>query len=314
MSSLLRIGTRASRLARWQADQVRGALSVLGRPATLVEIHTTGDAAQDVPLHQFGNRAVFTKELDDAVLDRRVDLAVHSLKDLPTTLPDGLALAAVTVREDPRDALVGRGPVAWSDLPKGAVVATSSLRRRAQVLRGRPDLTVVDLRGNVETRLAKLDRTDEWAAVVLAVAGLVRLGLADRIGERLSFDLMLPAPGQGAIAVTARADEQALCSTVREAVHDEVTACCVAAERAFLGRLEGGCQVPVAALGIPMRDGSIRLRGRVVSLGGDRATEGTLSFAGGSERAAEVAGIALAKRLRSEGAGEILAAARNTEV
>jgi hydroxymethylbilane synthase len=203
----LRVGTRGSALARWQTDRVRERLERAGYVTERIEIRTTGDEVQHVPLSQIGSRALFTRQIDDAMLEGRIDLAVHSLKDLPTTLPAGIALVAVAEREDPRDALVGRGPLTWDDVRHGAVLATSSLRRRAQLLHLRPDLVVRDVRGNVDTRLAKLQANAEWTGILLAVAGLVRLGLGDRIGERLPPELMLPAPGQGALAVTARAGD-----------------------------------------------------------------------------------------------------------
>ena len=251
MSPPRRIFASAPAAARWRYGRPSGFARCSGswaiRP-TRVEIKTTGDLTPDVPLARIGSRALFTKQIDDALLEGRIDLAVHSLKDLPTELPAGITVAAVSAREDPRDALVGHGPLRWNDLPQGAVVATSSLRRRAQLLGARPDFQVVDLRGNVDTRLAKLDAQSDWTAIVLATAGLVRLGLGHRIGERLPPDVMLPAPGQGALAVTVRASDCGTALAARRAVHDQEAALEVAAERAFLRRLEGGCQVPVAAL------------------------------------------------------------------
>jgi len=243
------------------------------------------------------------------MLEGRIDLAVHSLKDLPTTLPAGIALAAVAERQDPRDALVGRGPVTWHDLPADAVLATSSLRRRAQLLRLRPDLEVRDLRGNVDTRLARLEEHHDWSAIVLAVAGLVRLGFGQRIGERLPPEVMLPAPGQGALAVTARTGDTRAAEAAR-AVHHEASAVAVAAERAFLRTLEGGCQVPVAALAEHVPGGRLRLRGRVVSLAGEQAVEGEEVRAAAHASEAEALGVALAERLLREGAAPILTAVR----
>jgi hydroxymethylbilane synthase len=283
-------------------------LKAAGHETVRVEIRTTGDVVQDVPLSKIGSRALFTKQIDDAMLAGEIDLAVHSLKDLPTMLPEGIALAAVAEREDPSDALVGKGPVSWDGLPHRAVVGTSSLRRRAQLLHVRADLHVVDLRGNVDTRLRKLDQNDEWSAVILAAAGLVRLGLGTRIGQRLPPEVMLPAPGQGALAVTARDGDKASSAAAR-AVHHEVTAMAALAERAFLRSLEGGCQVPVAALAT-LNGGTIRLHGRVVSLGGERSVEGVQEAPAVNEQAAEAVGIALAERLLDEGADEILAAVR----
>lgn len=280
-----------------------------------MEIKTTGDLAPEVPLARIGGRALFTKQIDEALLDDRIDLAVHSLKDLPTLLPDGIVIAAVSPREDPRDALVGRGPLRWSDLPRGATIGTSSLRRRAQMLNLRPDLTVVDLRGNVDTRLAKLDAHLEWTGILLATAGLVRLGLEDRIGERLAPDLMLPAPGQGALAVTVRADERPVEAVVRRAVHDRGTALSVSAERAFLRRLEGGCQVPVGAYGELTRGGKtsrLDLRGRVISIGGESMFEGRRIGPVADEPEAVALGTDLAEQLLADGAGAILAATRAT--
>lgn len=310
----LRIGTRSSALALWQTERVRALLSARGHPTDRIEIKTTGDLTPNVPLSQIGSRALFTKQIDDALLERRVDLAVHSLKDLPTVLPDGITVAAVSAREDPRDALVGRGSLRWADLSPGAVVATSSLRRRAQLLNARRDLHIAEIRGNVDTRLAKLDAHEEWNAIVLAAAGLIRLGFEHRIGERLTPDIMLPAPGQGALAVTTRTEDAEIRGLVRGAVHDQDTAVPVAAERAFLRRLEGGCQVPVAAYarlsrretGKPM----LRLVGRVIALSGENMVEGTEDAAVRDEDHAAELGIILAERLLKIGAAEILAHVR----
>ena len=307
----LRVGTRASALALWQTERVRAQLRDAGHATERVEIRTIGDMVQEEPLSSIGSRALFTRQIDDAMLEGRIDLAVHSLKDLPTVLPAGIALAAVSAREDPRDALVGRGTARWADLPPGATLATSSLRRRAQLLHVRPDLQVADIRGNVDTRLAKLDARAEWSAILLATAGLVRLGLGHRIGERLPAEVMLPAPGQGALAVTAREDDDDARAAAHAALHHAPTALAVSAERAFLRRLEGGCQVPVAALAQLGPDGAtLRLRGRVVALLGERAAEGSDSRAVADTAAADALGVALAERLLGEGAGEILAQVR----
>jgi hydroxymethylbilane synthase len=306
----LRIGTRGSALALWQTERIRELLRRAGRDTQLVEIKTTGDLASEVPLGRLGSRAIFTKQIDDALIQRRIDLAVHSLKDLPTQLPPEIAIGAIGPREDPRDALVGRAPLRWQDLPETAVVATSSLRRRAQLLHLRPKIRVIDLRGNVGTRLAKLDARPEWNAVVLATAGLVRLGLDARIGERLPVELMLPAPGQGALAVTVRTDDPAVADAVRRAVHEPEVAVVVAAERAFLRRLEGGCQVPVAAFA--ERTGpELRLQGRVVSLDGETMVEGQETGTAADEAAAATLGTALAERLLAEGAAAILSNVRS---
>jgi hydroxymethylbilane synthase len=311
--SALRIGTRGSALAVWQTEWVRARLRESGYQSERIEIKTTGDLVADVPLARIGSRALFTKQIDDALLEGRIDLAVHSFKDLPTQLPDGITVAAVGQREDPRDALVGRGPLTWGDLPRGGVVATSSLRRRAQLLHSRPDLTVVDVRGNVETRVAKLDNHPAWSGILLAAAGLVRLGLERRIGERLPPAVMLPAPAQGALAVTVRAGDAAAGTAARRAVHHPETALSVAAERGFLRRLEGGCQVPVAAYAeVELGAGpSVRLHGRVVSLRGDKMVEGREAGVAADENEAAELGFVLADRLLAEGASDILAEVRS---
>ena len=310
----LRLGTRASALALWQTEQVRVRLADQGYTTERVEIRTTGDVVQDVPLLLIGSRALFTKQLDDALLDNRIDLAVHSLKDLPTVLPKGITLGAVGLREDARDALVARNGYTWATLPRGGAVATSSLRRRAQLLRARPDLAIVDIRGNVDTRLAKLDRNADWAAVLLASAGLVRLGFGARISERLSIDIMLPAPGQGALAATVRTGDAVALEAVRRALHDGDTEIAVAAERAFLRRLEGGCQVPVAAFAQLNRhqgQAVVHLRGRVLSLGGDATVEGARIGPAPTAADADRLGVALAEELLSQGADAILRSVRD---
>jgi hydroxymethylbilane synthase len=313
-NAALRIGTRSSALALWQTERVRTLLAARGHPTERIEIKTTGDLTPNVPLSRIGSRALFTKQIDDALLERRIDLAVHSLKDLPTVLPDGIIVAAVSAREDPRDALVGRGSLRWADLPPGATVATSSLRRRAQLLSARHDLQIADIRGNVDTRLAKLDARTDWHAIVLAAAGLIRLGFAHRIGERLSPEIMLPAPGQGALAVTTRTDDAVIQGLVREAVHDPETAVPVAAERAFLRRLEGGCQVPVAAYARRCEHESgrptLRLDGRVIALSGESMAEGTEEAVVRDEAQAAEMGTRLAERLLESGAAGILSDVR----
>jgi hydroxymethylbilane synthase len=313
-SSAFRIGTRGSALALWQTGWVQSRLRAAGHESERVEIKTTGDLVTNVPLVRIGSRALFTKQIDDALLEGRIDLAVHSFKDLPTQLPEGISIAAVAEREDPRDALVGRGALRWAELPRNGIVATSSLRRRAQILHARPDLTVVDVRGNVETRLAKLGKQPSWSGVLLATAGLVRLGLEQRIGERLSPDVMLPAPAQGALAVTVRTGDSKARAAAHGAVHHPNTAIPVAAEREFLRELEGGCQVPVAAYG-ELRDEKeapwVRLRGRVIGLQGDRMVAGEESGAARDETEAAILGSRLAHRLLEQGAAEILVEARS---
>jgi hydroxymethylbilane synthase len=309
----LRIGTRGSALALWQTERIRSQLATAGRETERVEIKTTGDLAPEIPFATLGSRALFTKQIDDALLEHRIDVAVHSLKDLPTQLPRGVVIGAVGKREDPRDALVGHGPLSWGELPDGALVATSSLRRRAQLLHQRPDLQLIDLRGNVDTRLAKLDSHPEWAAIVLATAGLTRLGLEHRISERLDPDLMLPAPGQGALAVTVRSEDVSIAALAREALHHHPTALQVSAERAFLHALGGGCQVPVAAYA-DLRTGArhvLHLHGRVVSHDGTEQVEGHQLGPALVEEEAIALGALLARRLLKEGAREILAESRS---
>jgi hydroxymethylbilane synthase len=313
----LRVGTRGSALALWQTERIRDLLAAAGHPTERIEIRTTGDIVPDVPLARIGSVALFTRQIDEAILAGRIDLAVHSLKDLPTELPPGIVIAAIGEREDPSDALVGRGPLRWSDLSPDATVATSSLRRKAQLLHARPDLRVQDVRGNVDTRLRKLDGDRAWCAILLAAAGLVRLGLGHRIGERLAPKVMLPAPGQGALAVTARADDAGAIAAARAAVHHEPSALAVSAERAFLRRLEGGCQVPVAAHATVEATGgepALRLHGRVISLGGERIVQGLERGPVRSAEDAERLGIALADRLLGEGAAGILAEVRTSIV
>ena len=309
----LRVGTRGSALALWQTERICELLNAAGHPTERVEIRTTGDLVQDVPLSRIGTAALFTRQIDDAMLAGRIDVAVHSLKDLPTELPVGIVIAAIGLREDASDALVGHGPVRWSELPPGAVIATSSLRRKAQALHARPDIRADDIRGNVDTRLAKLDRNPSWSGLLLATAGLVRLGLGHRIGERLPSRVMLPAPGQGALAVTARTDDAAAIAAVSTSVHHEPSALAVLAERAFLRRLEGGCQVPVAAHASfePGAGGAtLGLHGRVISLGGDRMVEGRESRPARTREDADLLGLSLAERLLADGAAGILADVR----
>jgi hydroxymethylbilane synthase len=248
--SVLRIGTRASALARWQAESVRAGLAAAGVAAELVLVRTTGDRDQGTPLREFmnksdkeGGKGIFIKELEEALLAESVDIAVHSMKDVPTELPKGLALSAMCRRHDVRDALVSRGGLELSKLPAGACVGTSSLRRQAQLQHYRGDLVMAEIRGNVDTRLAKLDRGD-YDAVVLAKAGLDRLELSQRITEVLSTDICLPAAGQGAIGIETRVGDMDVLRAIG-VLDDGETRLAVDAERIVLAGLEGGCQVPM---------------------------------------------------------------------
>ena len=236
---MLVIASRGSQLALWQAHWVQQQLAALGYPSRIEIIKTTGDKITDVPLAQVGAKGLFTKEIEEALLEGRADLAVHSLKDLPTELPAGLVLAAIPAREDPRDALVGRR---LADLPAGAKLGTSSLRRAAQLRRVRPDLRIEAVRGNLDTRLRKLD-AGQYDAIVLAAAGLKRLGWEDRIAEILSPDIVCPAVGQGALAIETRGPGLPAC----EQLNHPPTQWAVTAERALLAALGGGCQVPIGA-------------------------------------------------------------------
>ena len=306
--TLLRIASRGSQLALWQAHAVERALLAADPDAEvrIDVVKTIGDKILDVPLAKIGDKGLFTKELDEALLSGAADLAVHSLKDVPTRLPDGLVIGAITVREDPRDVLIlapGRtGSLA--ELPAGARIGTSSLRRRAQLQARRPDLEVLDLRGNLNTRLAKLDR-GEYEGIILAAAGVLRLGWEDRISEHLDPSDWLPAVGQGALAVVARADDEAMLERLRGLEH-AATAAATTAERAFLRALEGGCQVPIGALG-ELRDGRLTLDGLVASTSGATILRAT---AEGAPEDAAALGRRLADELLRRGAGELLAAIR----
>jgi hydroxymethylbilane synthase len=242
---LIRIGSRGSLLARWQAEHVQALLAARGHECRIHLITTTGDRVQDRRLESVGGKGAFLKEIEEAMLAGEVDLAVHSLKDVPTALPEGLRLCAVLERADPRDALVSAAGVPFADLPAGSTIGTSSLRRQCQVRALRPDLAVADLRGNVDTRLQKL-RDGRCHAIVLALAGLTRLGRADEATEALDPDTFVPAPGQGAIALECRTGDATVAAAVAP-LHDARTASEVEAERSLLQVLGGGCNVPLGA-------------------------------------------------------------------
>ena len=303
----MRIGTRGSSLARWQAEHVAGRLRAAGHDAALATFTTEGDRRLDVPLAEIGTKGLFTEALDRALLGGRIDVAVHSLKDLPTRLPEGLVLAAVTERADPRDAFVPHPSYGGGleGLPNGAVIATSSLRRRAQLLARRPDLQVVSVRGNVPTRLDKLDAS-RWHGAILAAAGLDRLGLAGRIGERLDPAVMLPAVGQGALGVVCALERTEVAAAVTATLDHAPTRAACLAERAFLRRLEGGCQVPIGALA-RVEGETVVLDGLVASLDGAEVLRET---ARGPAADPEAVGLALAERLLTRGAGALLDAIR----
>lgn len=305
----LRIGTRASQLALWQANWVKSELEKRypDMEVTLTKIKTIGDKILDVPLAQVGGKGLFVKEIEEAMLRGEIDIAVHSMKDVPTEFPEGLGLYCITEREDPRDAVISRG-VKFADLPQGARIGTSALRRQAQLLKVRPDLEMVIIRGNVETRINKLE-TEGLDAVILAAAGLNRLGFADKATELLDTDLSLPAIGQGALGIEcALANEE-----VKEAIaffnHPD-TAHAVRAERALLWRCEGGCQVPIAAYG-QVIGADLTVTGFIASVDGKTSVKGTVT---GPAEECEKLGIQLAEQLLAEGGHAILAEVYQREV
>jgi len=298
---MIRIATRRSPLAKWQANHVADLLRARepGLEIRLHELVTKGDKILDVALASVGGKGLFVKEIEDALLARDAEIAVHSMKDLPAVLADGLVVGAVPVREDPRDALCSPRHKIWSALPKGAKVGTSSLRRAAQLKALRPDLQIEMVRGNVETRLRKA--SEGLDAVVLAYAGLRRLGLAEHATQVFSPEEMLPAVAQGALALEARADDRATLARLAP-LDDADTRCRVEAERGLLRRLEGGCQVPIAAHAT-VQGGRVSLRALVASLDGARIVRGERS---GSTADARALGEALGEELLGKGAGEIL--------
>lgn len=312
----LRIGTRASALALWQARHVEALLSERpgAPPLELVHIRTTGDAQREVPLWQTEGRAFFTREIDEALERGTIDVAVHSLKDLPTALAPGLALGAALARQDPRDALLTRAGESLRQLPPRARIGTSSLRRRAFIARIRPDAVAVELRGNVPTRIERLKRGD-YDAIILAAAGLARLGLTQHVTEFLSPQEFLPAVSQGVIGVCARADDEATLGLLR-ALDDAAARLAVSAERSLLARLEGGCQVPLGALA-QLRGDTLELTAAVCALDGSRElrARGTASASPGAALTAADA-AALGKRIADEllaaGAAELIAHERST--
>jgi hydroxymethylbilane synthase len=303
-SPQLHIGTRGSALARWQAEWVAARLAELGVGVTLVPITTSGDVQQRGPVESIGTRGVFTKEIQRELLERRVDVAVHSLKDLPTDEVPGLCLAAVPERAPAWDVLVGRKYRSLADLPSGALVGTGSLRRQSQLRFVRPDLKTAEIRGNVDTRLRKLDE-GAYDAIVLAEAGLRRLGLESHISEVLPASISLPAVGQGALGIEARVDDEQI-RQVLAALDHAPTHAAVVAERAMLAALEGGCLAPIAAWG-RVEGGQLRLSGRVLDRDGTRRLDATLS--GELDVAADL-GRRVAEALIGQGALELIHSAR----
>jgi hydroxymethylbilane synthase len=300
----IRLGTRGSALARWQADWAASRLAELGVDVVLVEITTAGDRHTEGPIGGLGAQGVFTKEIQRALLEDRIDLAVHSLKDVPTEAVPGLCLAAVPERAPVADVLVCRKHRSLDELPEGAAVGTGSLRRRAQLLHVRPDLVPKDVRGNIDTRLRKLDRGD-FEALVLAEAGLSRLGLREHIAQVLPLNVVLPAVGQGALGLETRADDRFARPLVEKLDHPASHAA-VLAERAMLAALFGGCLAPIAAWG-RIENGKLTLTGRVLTPDGGRMVESTLT---GEPSAAVALGQRVAAALADQGAGPMIEAAR----
>jgi hydroxymethylbilane synthase len=296
----LTIGTRGSQLALWQTNWVKAQLAAAGHEIEVRIIKTTGDKMQNLPLAGSGTKGLFIKELEEALLDASVDLAVHSMKDLPTDLPAGLAVLVVPQREDPRDVLISTDGKRYAELPAGARVGTSSLRRQSQLRKLRADLDLAPLRGNLDTRLRKLDRGD-CAAIVLAAAGVHRLGWRERITQYFSAADVCPAVGQGALAIEARAGDERVASALRPLDHAP-THLAVRAERALLRHLGGGCQVPIAAHAI-MEDGALRLTAVVADLQGTRLIR---SAGSGSADAPEALGTQVGEDLLRQGARTIL--------
>lgn len=300
----LKIATRQSPLALWQAEHIRARLQELHPDLTveLVKFVTQGDKILDTPLAKIGGKGLFVKELEAALLDGRADLAVHSMKDVPMALPEGLTLAVICEREDPLDAFVSNQFEKFADLPQGARVGTSSLRRKSQILKQRPDLQIIDLRGNVGTRLGKLD-DGQYDAIILASAGLKRLGLENRIRHTIEPNISLPAVGQGALGLECRADDQEVLALIQPLLHIE-TDVCVRAERAFNAYLEGGCQVPIAGYAT-LQYGKIHIEGRVGSVDGQTLLRAELND---EIHNAQQLGENLARNLLEQGAGDLLKA------
>ena len=297
------IGTRSSKLALWQAEYVKSCLEkeYLGLKAELKLMTTKGDRVLDAPLAKIGGKGLFTKELEMDMLAGGIDIAVHSLKDMPTEVPEGLVISAITKRFDPGDAVVSPKYRTFAALPPGARVGTSSLRRRAQLLHARPDLAIKDLRGNVNTRLQKLE-AENFDAIILAAAGLKRLGFADRITDVLPLEMVLPAVGQGALAIETREDDPEVRKLIAF-LNDADTVQCAQAERAFLRQVEGGCQVPVGVYAVPAEGGMLLVEAVIASLDGARLYR---DKACGPAHEAEKIGSQLAEGLLAMGGLEIM--------
>ena len=308
-NSIFTLGTRGSRLARWQAHLVQQQLEEAGATVNLVEISTRGDRVQETPLSQMDDEALFTRELDRALLDGRIDLAVHSLKDIPTEIPKEIVIAATGERAEPWDVFIAHPSFGGDleDLPEGAQVATSSLRRKAQLKAWRADIQVPPVRGNVPTRLDTLNDS-AWHGMVQAAAGLVRLGMEDRIRERINPGIMLPAVSQGALGIACRRDDEVTRAALQANVHHEPTGVAARCERAYLRRLEGGCQVPIGAHARLDGQGVLVMEGCIASLDGSRLVR---DQARGEADAPEKLGTRLAEELLKQGGRAILAEVRS---
>jgi hydroxymethylbilane synthase len=303
------IATRGSQLALWQAEHVKARLQpvCVGIQIDFNVIKTSGDQILDVPLAKVGGKGLFVKEIEAALLAGTADVAVHSMKDVPAELAPGLALSAVSSREVPWDALCARAPITVDTLPQGATIGTSSMRRQCQLLARRPDLKIEMLRGNVPTRIKKLD-DGQFDAVVLAAAGLTRLGMADRITQLLPLELSVPAVAQGVLGIETRAGDAWVIELVRAAMHDAHEETKVTAERAFLARMGGSCQTPLAAHAIDRDDGGLRVVGMCGMPDGSKILR---AEHGGPSDQAQLLGVRLAEDLLAQGAGDILAATRD---
>lgn len=306
----LNIATRQSPLALWQARHIQTRLQALYPQLSinLVTMVTKGDKILDTPLAKIGGKGLFVKELEQALYEKQADIAVHSLKDVPMDLPDGLTLGAYCQREQPTDAFVSNKFSALDDLPQGATLGTSSLRRQCQIQQYRPDLNIISLRGNVGTRLAKLDNGD-YDAIILATSGLKRLGLTERICHEIDTDISLPAVGQGALAIECRADDTDVLNLLKPLNH-EPSRLCVLAERAMNRHLQGGCQVPIAGFAV-IEDDKLTLTGRVGSVDGNvllkaQQTNALTDDAQENEHIANAMGITVAQALLAQGADDIL--------
>lgn len=297
---MIRIGARGSLLSLTQTEWVAEKIRKTGLQVEIVIIKTTGDTILDVPLAKVGGKGLFVKEIEEALLSGAIDLAVHSMKDMPAHIPAGLHIGAIPKREDPKDALITRDHIGWASLPSGSKVGTSSLRRSAQLKRSRPDLLFFPLRGNLDTRLRKLSN-GEMDAIVLAVAGLNRMGWQDKITEHLSMDISLPAIGQGALAIECKIEDQQANAAIAF-LNDPKTACEIAAERALLGRLEGGCQTPIAGFA-EESFGEITLTGVVLNLDGTKIVRDRQTA---PKADAAALGYRVAKTLLAQGADKIL--------